>query len=283
MEQTDWVSLHPCHRALMRWTAALISKQATDRRKQAFIQQLRRALSSTTRLSALEAADVLAEFIMEEDVETKAFRAEVIEQLEGLTQLGSCRLSDWARRKMERLRSRCAERDGDPMPEDLTRSLMPAAQWQTPTHDLAEVLRQLGQSVPSGTEERLLEDRRVLRSLIDGLCQTTSPNLKRDCAVWLDRAPLSKVLEVHVPEQRWWKSRTRSALEILAHCATEPESDERTRRWLYSILAREDRVLQLWQRGDEFLPLVYELLLALDQRLFLMTGLLTKPEWHIMS
>jgi hypothetical protein len=107
--------------------------------------------------------------------------------------------------------------------------------------------------------------------------------MKRDCAAWLYRAPLSKVLEVHVPEQRWWKSRTRSALKILAHRALEPEGDELTRRWLYTILAREDRVLQLWQRGDEYLPLVYDLLLALDQRLFLVTGLLTKPEWRLMD
>jgi hypothetical protein len=90
-------------------------------------------------------------------------------------------------------------------------------------------------------------------------------------------------LEVHVPEQRWWKARTRSALEVLAHHALESEGDDLTRRWLYSILAREDRVLQLWQRGDEYLPLIYELLLTLNQRLFLVTGLLTQPEWQIMS
>ena len=104
--------------------------------------------------------------------------------------------------------------------------------------------------------------------------QATSPEVKRDCAAWLDRAPLSKVLEVHVPEQRWWKTKPRSALEVLAYRALEPEGDELTRRWLYSLLAREDRVLQLWHRGDEYLPLVYELLLARDQRLFLAAGLL---------
>ena len=282
MEETQWASLRPRDRALMRWTAALIAQQATDRRKQTFIQELRRALSSTTRLSALEAADVLAEFSLEEDVETEAFRAEVLEQLAGLSRMGSRRLSDRARRKMERLRSPCADRDDDRMPEDLTCSRRPAAEWQTPAPDLGEVLRQLGQPVPSGTAERWLEDRCVLRGLIDGLCQATSPEVKRDCAAWLDRAPLSKVLEVHVPEQRWWKTKPRSALEVLAHRALEPEGDELTRRWLYSLLAREDRVLQLWQRGDEYLPLVYELLLARDQRLFLAAGLLMQPAWRIM-
>jgi len=137
--------------------------------------------------------------------------------------------------------------------------------------------------LPTSVETRWLEDRRVLSGLIDGLCQTTLPEVKRDCAAWLDRAPLLKVLEVHMPEQRWWKSRTRSALEVLAHRALESEGDDLTRRWLYSILAREDRMLQLWQRGDEYLPLVYELLLALDQRLFLITGLLNQSEWHIVS
>ena len=121
-----------------------------------------------------------------------------------------------------------------------------------------------------------------MSGLIGGLCRAASPDLKIQCAAWLCRAALSKVVELHGAEQRWWKSRTRSALEVLAQRALEPEDDELTRRWLYTILAREDRVLQLWQRGDEYLPLVYDLLLALDQRLFLVTGLLTQPEWHIM-
>jgi hypothetical protein len=123
----------------------------------------------------------------------------------------------------------------------------------------------------------------VLSGLIAGLCQATSLEMKQGCAAWLYRAPLSKVLEVHVLEQRWWKLRARSAVEVLARCALDLDRDELTRRYLFRILAREDCLLQLWQRGDEYLPLVYEMLLALDQRLFLVTGLLTQPEWHIMG
>jgi hypothetical protein len=280
-EETNWVSLRPQHRALMRWTAALIAQQGTDRRKQMFIQELRRALVNTSRLSVLEAADVLAELGADHSAETQAFRTEVLEQLRGLSVIGSPRLSELARSKAERLEARQATLDGVSTVEAASGLLMPVEQLQRPTHALAEVLSELGFPVPADAEEQWLEDRRVLRSLIDGLCQATSLEMKRDCAAWLYRAPLSKVLEVHVPEQRWWKSRTRSALKILANRALEPEGDELTRRWLYTILAREDRVLQLWQRGDEYLPLVYDLLLALDQRLFLVTGLLTKPEWRL--
>jgi hypothetical protein len=280
-EETHWVSLRPCQRDLMRWTAALISRRGTAQRQQTFILELRRALASASRLSALEAADVLAEWSADQTAETQAFRTEVLEQLQGLSAIGSRRLSEIAQAKAERLEARQATVDGVSTVEASPGLFMSAEQLQRPAHTLAEVLNELRLPVPAGAEEGWLEDRRVLRGLIDGLCQATTLEMKRDCAAWLDGAPLTKVLEVHVPEQRWWKSRPRSALEIVAQRALQAEGDELTRYWLYSVLAREERVLQLWQHGDEYLPLVYELLLALDQRLFLITGLLTRPEWHI--
>ena len=279
MEQTEGVSLRPQHRELMRWTAALIGQQGSAPRQRAFVQQLRRALSNATRLSALEAADVMAELVANETAEVHAFRAEVIDQLQGLRQIGSRILSGAAQGRIDRLSgaSHCSAGLSTCAP------LMSAEQLQALAHDLSKVLRCLSLPLPTSVETRWLEDRRVISGLIDGLCQTTSSEVKRDCAAWLDRAPLARALEVHVPEQRWWKSRIRSALEVLAHRALEPDGDELTRRWINSILAREDRLLQLWHRGDEYLPHVYELLLALDQRLFLVSGLLAQPEWHIMS
>jgi hypothetical protein len=217
-EETNRVSLRPRHRALMRWAAAFISQQTTDRRQQAFIQELRRALNNATRLSAIEAADVLTEVVIKETVEARTFEADVLEQLQGLMKIGSLRLTNVAQDRIDRLNG--ASRNLVEAASNF--SLMPVAQLQTPVHTLSEILRQLGLPVPSSAEERRLEDRRVLSGLIAGLCQATSPEVKRDCAVWLDRAPLAKILEVHVPEQRWWKSRTRSAMEILAHHALEP-------------------------------------------------------------
>jgi hypothetical protein len=282
-EETNWVSLRPQHRALMRWTAVLISQQATDRRKQAFIQELRRALISTSQLSVLEAADVLAEFGANHVAEARALRAEVMEQLQELVAIGSSRLAELARHKLDCMEaSQTAIEDVSEM-DTFSDLLIPIEQLQIPSQALAEVLRQLGLPAPAGIEERWLEDRRVLSGLIEGLYQATSPVMKQCCTAWLYRASLLKVLEVHVPEQRWWKLRARSAVEILARCALEPGCDELTRRYIYSILAREVYLLQLWQRGDEFISFVYELLLALDQRLFLVTGLLTKSEWRIMS
>jgi hypothetical protein len=103
MEQTDWVSLRPRHRELMRWMAALIDQQGTGPRQQAFLQQLRRALDSASRLSALEAADVLAEFVTDETAEIRAFKMEVIEQLRELKQIGEPALPDLAQCRIDRL------------------------------------------------------------------------------------------------------------------------------------------------------------------------------------
>ena len=67
----------------MRWTAALIARQATDRRQQAFIQELRRALGNATRLSAMEAVEVLIELAIDEPLRYERSGLEVIEQLQG--------------------------------------------------------------------------------------------------------------------------------------------------------------------------------------------------------
>jgi hypothetical protein len=130
------------------------------------------------RLSIIEAANVLAELMINETAKVRTFKTEVIEQLQGLRQIGSRRLASTAQDKIERLNG--ASHYSVESASGL--SLMPSAQLQTPAHTLSEVLSELGLPVPAGAEERWLEDRRVLRGLIDGLCQAIPFEMKRDCA-----------------------------------------------------------------------------------------------------
>ena len=59
-----------------------------------------------------------------------------------------------------------------------------------------------------------------------------------------------------------WNSRRRSALQTLAQLARDPNQTVVTRRLAKSILAKDDFILRLWNAGDEYIPLVYELLLS---------------------
>jgi hypothetical protein len=48
-----------------------------------------------------------------------------------------------------------------------------------------------------------------------------------------------------------------------------------------SVLAKDEFVLQLWKSRAEYVPLVYELLLAMDRRLFSTKAAPGKQDWHI--
>jgi hypothetical protein len=77
-EETNWVSLRPRYRDLMRWTAAHLSVQGTAQRQQTFNQELRRALAGASPLSALDAADILSEFVANQTVETRRLESRVV-------------------------------------------------------------------------------------------------------------------------------------------------------------------------------------------------------------
>jgi hypothetical protein len=47
------------------------------------------------------------------------------------------------------------------------------------------------------------------------------------------------------------------------------------------VLAKEEFVLQLWKSRTEYAPLVYELLLAMDKRLFSTYPSPGKQEWYV--
>ncbi len=50
-----------------------------------------------------------------------------------------------------------------------------------------------------------------------------------------------------------------------------------------SVLAKDEFVLQLWKSRTESIPLVYELLLTLDKRLFATKASPGKQDWYVVG
>ena len=276
-EEPAWVSLRPSQRELMKWAAALIAHRGDGQRQQVFFGQLRSALNGATLLSVLDVADFLTEFHQRESTASQAFKAEIIQRLKRLMQSPSSQVRVAATQKARSLGSEAGSVGLDVsaymffQPEPL----------DTEAHDLAGLLRQLSLTSPPGDQARWLEDRRVINGLLDGLCHAPSVDLKRRCAAWLRRSSLSKVVEVHVPANAWWKTRSQSALEVVAQVAQNSAQDELTRTLAKSVLAKDEFLIRLWQLGDKYTPLVYDLLLTLDKRLFLTHASLSAQEWKI--
>jgi len=115
------------------------------------------------------------------------------------------------------------------------------------------------------------------------LAGTPTPELKLRCAAWLQRSSLSKIMEVEANLVTIWNSRRRSALEMVAQLARDPNQTAVTRRQAKSILAKDDFILRLWNASDEYIPLVFELLLALDKRLYQHPASMNTSEWRILD
>jgi hypothetical protein len=146
--------------------------------------------------------------------------------------------------------------------------------------DLPELLRQLDMKPPNGRQDQWLENRVVPNTLIEELRTQPDPIIRYHCAAWLRHAALSKTIEVQIPSQPW-KSRTLSALDVLAEIALSPAEDLLTRALVKSVLAKDEFVLPLWQSRTEYIPLVYELLLAMDKRLFATKASPGKQDWYV--
>jgi hypothetical protein len=128
-----------------------------------------------------------------------------------------------------------------------------------------------------------LEDRGVQKGLIEALAENPAPELKLRCAAWLQQSSLSKIMEFEADLVTLWNSRRRSALQMLAQLARDPNQNAATHRLARSILAKDDFILRLWNSSDEDTPLVIELLLALDKRLYQHPTSLNAMEWRIID
>jgi len=160
--------------------------------------------------------------------------------------------------------------------------LIPGQVLDDDARDLPELLRQLDMKSPKGRQDQWLENRFVLNALIEELRTQPDPLISHQCAGWLRHTALSKTIEVQIPS-RLWKSRTLRALDVLAEIALNPAEELLTRALVKSVLAKDEFVLQLWQSRTEYISLVYELLLAMDRRLFATTASPGKQDCQIVG
>lgn len=278
-EETTWVSLQPQYRLLMKWTATLVARRGTPHRQQLFFNQLRSALHCAAPLSALDAAEFVTKFNQLGSSAAEAFKAELSESLKRLMQSESNQVRGATEEQWQLLREDTNAVNGN-------RSRVKACHieaLEAEARDLAGLLHQLGITPPTGDERRWLEDRRVLNALLDGLSQSPETDLKRHCAAWLQRANLSKRVEIQFHTRVPWKSRSRSVVEVVAGLALDPDQTDETQTLAQSILATDDHLLRLWQINDAYTPLVYDLLLVLDRRLMLVPTTPGQHEWRIVD
>ena len=275
-QQKGWVTLQPRHRQLMTWTAALIARRNADQQL-AFLNVLRQRLEKFTTLSFLEAADVAVEFNHLTSRPAQEFKADVTRWLKELARVDSDAVRNASLLRAQRLGTSLALSYAPPEP------LIPATDFDRYAYDLPELLYRLDISQPKGDTQTWLEDRGVQNGLVDSLAETLAPELKLRCAAWLQRSSLSKIMEFEANLVTIWNSRRRSALEMVAQLARDPSQNAATRRLAKSVLAKDDFILRLWNTSDEYIPLVFELLLALDKRLYQHPVLLNTTEWRILD
>ena len=120
----------------------------------------------------------------------------------------------------------------------------------------------------------------MLNTLIEELRTQRDPIIRHQCAAWLRRSSLTKVTEIQIPSQPL-KSRLLTAMEVLAGIVSDPAEHILVRVLAKSVLAKDEFVLQLWKSRAEYIPLVYELLLAMDKRLFATKASPGKQGWYV--
>ena len=270
-----WTSLWPSQRTLMAWTTALLVRQGSSHQQERFFAQLKLAMERVTDLSALEAMDILGEAGMDLPTVT-ILKDEALRRFKDLAQVESDTVRYAVQLRAERLGLKVGlSRKVEPSPD-----LIPGQMLDDYARDLPELLLQLDMKPPKGREEQWLENRVVLNALIEELRTQRDPIIRHQCAAWLRRSSLSKVTEIQIPS-RPLKSRLLTALEVLAVIANDPTEDTFARVLAKSVLAKDEFVLQLWKSRTEYIPLVYELLLAMDKRLFSVKASPSKQDWYI--
>lgn len=275
-DQTGWVSLRPKHRQLMIGAAALIARRAADQQA-GFFNAWRKALANVTTLSFLEAADVAAEFRHTASHPAQEFTADAVRWLRELERVDSTAVLEAMRQRAQRLSANRAPTDAPP------RSLIPASDLERYAYDLAELLERVNISRPTGDESGWLEDRGVQRGLVISLVEDLPPEVLLRCAAWLRRSSLSRIVEIKAKIVTPWNSRRLSALEMVALLARDPQQDPAINHLTKSILAKDDFILRLWNANNEYTPLVFELLLAMDKRLYKQPVSLDATEWRIID
>ena len=275
-DQKGWVSLRPQHRQLMIWTATLIARRDADRQA-VFLNALRQSLANFTTLSFLDAADVAAEFSRATSHIAQEFTTDAVRWLKELERVDSYAIHHAVSQRAYRLGTIRTITLTPPEP------LVPAKELERYAYDLAGLLDRLNISRPDGDESGWLDDRAVQKGLVGSLARGLPPELLLRSAAWLRRSSLSKIVEFEARLATPWNSRRRSALEMLALLARDPHQDATINRLAKSVLAKDDFILRLWNASNEYTPLVLELLLAVDKRLYKQLVSLDATEWRIID
>ena len=270
-----WTSLWPRQRTLMAWTAALLVRYGSSYQQERFFAQLKSALERVADLSALEALDILGE-VSSDLPAALIFRDETLRRFKDLAKVESDAVQYAVQLRAERLGLKVgSSRKVEPPPDLISGQVLDIY-----ARDLPELLRQLGMKPPKGREDQWLENRVVLNALIEGLRTQRDPIIRHQCAAWLHRSALAKFTEIQIPSQPL-RSRLLTALEVLAEIASDPAEHSSVRVLAKSVLAKDEFVLQLWKSRIEYIPLVYELLLAMDKRLFSTQAAPGKQDWYV--
>ena len=154
------------------------------------------------------------------------------------------------------------------------------AHW---ARDLSGLLREINVQPPKGGEHDWLENRVVMNELVRTLAETRALDLKTLCAAWLQQSSLSKVISLFIDRPAIWRTRARPALEVVAEIARDADTDTQTAFLARSVLCKNDFIVQLWQRGDEYRALVFDLLLAQNKRLVTATVSPNERKWQVIG
>ena len=270
-----WTSLWPRRRELMAWVTAILTRHGSEREQERFFSQLKLTLERSTDLSTLEVLDILDEAGFSLPAASD-FKDETLRRFRDLAKIESDAVRFAVQKRAE----------GHDLNVGLTRryeppeSLIPGSALDNYAYDLPELLRHLGLKQPKGQEEEWLDNQGVLIGLIEALRTQGDPLIRYQCAGWLRRSSLPKKTRIQIPSQPL-KSRTLSALEVLAEIASDPSENVLTRVLVKSMLAKDEFIVRLWTSRKEYVPLVYELLLATEKRLFAASLSPYQREWRV--
>ncbi len=270
-QERYWLSWRSAYQPLLQWTAALVAHRAEAYHIEKFFERLRTTLPYWCDLAYLDLADVLSIFRDRSRPMVARVCEQVHAKLKLLAQMDSERLRQAAQEHANRagidLGLAAAQSSASPpaIPHEL----------ESRACDLRDLLSCLKIALPREREEHWLEDASVQSGFIEVLCMADNADLKWDCAAWLRRSSLLRIVQVAL-----FPPRRITAWELLARIARDPQRDNLTRTAAQSVLMRDDLILRLWHSGEIYQALVYDLLLATGKRLHLIYN---TSQWELVS
>ena len=261
--EPGWLSLRCADRGVMTWLAAMAAERGQAQRLKLFLDSLWLQLSCSSTLSVLEFAGCLAKCQRSSAPLVAEYRQRARAELDKLGQAGLGRLQ----RAVDeaRLALRLEETSQAPGEVRLARVDLEGGASEM---DLPALLRVLEADPPDAPAPKLLENRRVIRSLVDGLGDGADASIQLASARWLYHSSLTPVVEWDVPWRAVWRMRPVSAAEAVAQLALDTGRSHWVRSLAFSVLLRDSVLMVLWEAAPQYVPLVYEALLLLDKRLF---------------